>query len=62
MPGQLRNVLRRITSGAVSGAEITASFSGAVQRVITDADGYFRVHLHLTPRRAAARLGITLTL
>ena len=48
MPGQLRNVLRRITSGAVAGAEIMASFSGSVQRVKTDADGYFRVHLHLT--------------
>jgi phosphatidate phosphatase APP1 len=47
MPGVLRNILRRITRHAITGIVVTARFAGAEQRVETDADGYFRVHLQL---------------
>jgi phosphatidate phosphatase APP1 len=47
LPGQIRNVLRRITRGAVEGAAVTARFCGAEERVTTDRDGYFRIHLRL---------------
>lgn len=41
----LRDIGRRIARKAIRGAVVTARFYGAEQRVTTDADGYFRVHL-----------------
>jgi len=43
----LRDIARRIARRAVAGAVVTARFGGAEQRVETDRDGYFRVHLAL---------------
>lgn len=40
-----RDVARRIARRAVKGAPVTARFGGTEQRVATDRDGYFRVHL-----------------
>ncbi len=42
---QWRDVRRRIARRAVAGAAIRASFGGAEVRVLTDRDGYFRIHL-----------------
>ncbi len=42
---QLRDVARRLMRRAVRGATVTARFCGAEQRVETDRDGYFRIHL-----------------
>jgi phosphatidate phosphatase APP1 len=42
---QLRDVRRRIMRRAVPGIAVLAEFHGARERVTTDADGYFRVHL-----------------
>ena len=47
-----RDMRRRIGRRAVAGAAVTARFEGTEQRVATDRDGYFRIHLH--PRRAPA--------
>ena len=41
----LRDVRRRITRRPVRRASVTARFGGAEERVTTDQDGYFRVHL-----------------
>ncbi len=46
-PGAIRNVLRRITRGALAGAAVTARFCGTEKRVVTDEDGYFRIHMKL---------------
>ncbi|MDQ0442140.1 App1 family protein [Methylobacterium persicinum] len=43
---QWRDVRRRIARRKVAGAAILARFGGAETRVLTDRDGYFRVHLH----------------
>jgi phosphatidate phosphatase APP1 len=43
---QLRNVGRRLARRAIAGAVVTARFCGTQERVTTDQDGYFRVHLH----------------
>lgn len=40
-----RDMRRRITRRAVPGAAVTARFCGTEQRVATDRDGYFRIHL-----------------
>lgn len=48
---QLRDIGRRISRRAVSGAVVTAAFCGTKQQVATDPDGYFR--LHLRPRHPA---------
>jgi phosphatidate phosphatase APP1 len=40
-----RDVRRRIARRAVKDAAVTARFGGTEQRVATDRDGYFRVHL-----------------
>ncbi|AWN38146.1 App1 family protein [Methylobacterium radiodurans] len=40
-----RDVGRRIARRAVRGAAVTARFGGTEQRVATDRDGYFRIHL-----------------
>lgn len=45
--GLLRNVLRRITRHGLSGMTVVARFGDASACVVTDADGFFRVHLHL---------------
>jgi phosphatidate phosphatase APP1 len=45
--GQLRNVLRRITRNPVRRTPETARLGEACARVMTDADGYFRVHMRL---------------
>lgn len=42
---QWRDVRRRISRRIVPGASILARFGGAETRVVTDRDGYFRVHL-----------------
>jgi phosphatidate phosphatase APP1 len=42
---QLRNVGRRLVRRKIAGAVVTARFCGAQERVTTDQDGYFRVHL-----------------
>jgi phosphatidate phosphatase APP1 len=47
VPGLLRNVARRITRRAVPGMCVVARFGDASERVVTDGDGYFRVHLRL---------------
>lgn len=42
---QWRDVRRRISRRIVPGASILARFGGTETRVVTDRDGYFRVHL-----------------
>ena len=42
---QLRDIRRRITRRAVPGVGVAVEFYGTQERVTTDADGYFRVHL-----------------
>ena len=42
---QLRDVRRRIMRRAVPGVLVLAEFYGARERVTTDEDGYFRIHL-----------------
>jgi phosphatidate phosphatase APP1 len=41
----LRDIRRRIARRAVPGIGVVAEFQGAQERVTTDGDGYFRVHL-----------------
>ena len=43
----LRDIGRRIARRTVPGAVVTARFCGAEQRVETDRDGYFRIHVTL---------------
>ena len=43
---ELRDIRRRITRRSVAGAVLTARFFGCTEEVVTDRDGYFRVHLH----------------
>ncbi|MCJ2036300.1 App1 family protein [Methylobacterium sp. J-068] len=43
---ELRDIRRRITRRSVAGAVLTARFFGCEETVVTDRDGYFRVHLH----------------
>ena len=56
-PGVLRrdlaNILALILRQGVGGALLVARFALAEQQVITDANGYFQVHLRLTQRPAA---------
>ncbi len=47
---QLRDIRRRIARRALPGVAVTARFCGTEERVTTDRDGYFRVHLR--PRYA----------
>lgn len=47
---QMRDIGRRITRRSVPGAVVTARFGGTEERVETDRDGYFRIHL--SPRIA----------
>ncbi|KQU30133.1 hypothetical protein ASG63_16740 [Methylobacterium sp. Leaf94] len=42
---ELRDIRRRITRRTVAGAALTARFFGCEEQVVTDRDGYFRVHL-----------------
>ncbi len=51
---QWRDVRRRIARRSVAGAAIHVRFGGAETRVVTDGDGYFRIHLHpqAVPERA----------
>lgn len=42
---QWRDVRRRIARRKVPGAVVVARFGGAEARVVTDRDGYFRIHL-----------------
>ncbi len=42
---QWRDVRRRISRRTIAGAKILARFGGAETEVVTDSDGYFRVHL-----------------
>src|SRR3954454_10355136 len=43
--GQFRDVRRRIMRRAIPGIGLVAKFYGAQERVTTDKDGYFRVHI-----------------
>ncbi|MCK2056652.1 DUF2183 domain-containing protein [Methylobacterium sp. 37f] len=43
---ELRDIRRRITRRKVAGAVLTARFFGCEEQVVTDRDGYFRIHLH----------------
>lgn len=47
LPGQVRNVMRRITRRPVRGTAVVARFGEAAERIVTDVDGYFRVHMRL---------------
>jgi phosphatidate phosphatase APP1 len=42
---ELRDVGRRVSRRSVAGVAITARLYGATESVVTDPDGYFRVHL-----------------
>ncbi len=42
---ELRDIGRRLRRRSLSGATVTARFYGTTQKVVTDPDGYFRVHL-----------------
>jgi len=42
---QLRDIARRLARRTISGAALRAQFCGSEERVTTDRDGYFRVHL-----------------
>ena len=42
---ELRDIGRRLARRTIAGAVVTARFHGAEERVTTDRDGYFRVHL-----------------
>src|SRR3712207_3584871 len=42
---QMRDIGRRIARRAVANAVLTARFGGTEERVTTDQDGYFRIHL-----------------
>ncbi|EYD71493.1 hypothetical protein Rumeso_04894 [Rubellimicrobium mesophilum DSM 19309] len=42
---ELRDVGRRLSRHSVAGATVTAHFYGTTVKVVTDPDGYFRVHL-----------------
>lgn len=55
LAAQLRDIARRIARRAVAGAVVSARFCGAEQRVETDRDGYFRVHLNLREPPPAGR-------
>ena len=50
---QLRDVGRRLARRKISGAVVTARFCGTEERVTTDRDGYFRVHLRPRTRPPA---------
>ena len=41
----LRDIARRIRRHKITGASVTARFGGSETRVVTDRDGYFRIHL-----------------
>lgn len=43
---ELRDIGRRLARRTIPGVVVTASFGGVEERVTTDQDGYFRVHLH----------------
>src|SRR5215210_5157195 len=49
---QLRDTGRRIARRAVANAVVTAQFCGTEERITTDQDGYFRIHLR--PQRSPA--------
>ncbi|HYH21791.1 MAG TPA: phosphatase domain-containing protein [Azospirillum sp.] len=55
LAAQLRDIGRRIARRAVAAAPVTARLGGAEQRVETDRDGYFRIHLELTDPPPADR-------
>jgi phosphatidate phosphatase APP1 len=54
--GDLRASLSRLLRWGVRDRQVTARFAGAEQRVVTDSDGYFRVHLKLAEPPPADRL------
>lgn len=59
-----RDVRRRIARRAVKGGAVTARFGGSEQRVATDRDGYFRIHLkpRTMPEGNGPWHGVALTL
>ena len=56
VPGQLIDILRGLLRRGVADAALIARFCGAEQRLATDRDGYFRVHLQLAQPPPAERL------
>ncbi len=62
LAAHLRDIARRIARRAVRGAEVTARCHGAEQRVVTDRDGYFRIHLKFPEPPPAARPWLTVDL
>jgi phosphatidate phosphatase APP1 len=54
--GDLRASLSRLLRRGAPGQALTARFAGAEQRVVTDRDGYFHVHLTLAQTPHAHRL------
>ena len=42
---ELRDIGRRLSRRSLAGVTVTAHFCGTTEEVVTDADGYFRVHL-----------------
>jgi phosphatidate phosphatase APP1 len=59
---QLRDIGRRIARRAVANADVTARFCGTKERVTTDQDGYFRIHLRPQLPPAADRTWHTMDL
>src|SRR3954447_22650272 len=59
---QLRDIGRRIARRAVANAVVTARFCGTEERVTTDQDGYFRIHLRPQRPPAADRTWHTMDL
>src|SRR5215210_5016809 len=59
---QLRDIGRRIARRAVANAVVTSRFCGTEERVTTDQDGYFRIHLRPQLPPAADRTWHTMDL
>jgi phosphatidate phosphatase APP1 len=55
MWGDLRDLGRRFLRRSIADAPLVARFCGAEQRLCTDRDGYFRVHLEPAERPPAGR-------
>jgi phosphatidate phosphatase APP1 len=53
---QFREVRRRVARRSVPGKAVVAQFYGARERVTTDQDGYFRIHLRPRDRPAPDRV------
>ena len=59
---QLRDIGRRLARRTIPGAVVTARFYGTEERVTTDQDGYFRVHVRLQLEPSTERTWHTMDL